>query len=688
MKKRWLSLIMLFSLGLGVTSGCSNDVNGPVSYLNVDGNDIVLKIGDKTYSANELFADMESSSANVEKIYKSILKMIVENASEDDPNIDASWELLLESFENNVESTAASSGISKDEARKQLLTEEGYSSVEEKKEAYYYDVKLSKLKDEYWDKTKNSYYEEYLTARMPYYVKHVLVNAGYTSTRSPYSSVIETSQATALYKVYEMLANDYKFSYIMNQLSEDGGSSSTGTGYHMDITTSFVSEFLHGVFTFDALLKGKTSEVMGITESASLYASKAVNEQGYNFGIINASDIVALGDYAANTDDGYKAINTYEKEEDAVENKNSITSSSSSLYSGTDSIRSRTIIFNQTFNNAGINLIAYDLDAESMPKNVKKININGVDKNVLTDENGNYVFVVCAPYNNKNQIHFLTVNVSTYDENLKLFFSMDQKATINEMVAEKENMLKSQGKTDAEITSEITEYRKTLEDYKTYVDIKGGEKQVNRNKIIDELELSVKAYAVGGTVYNGEIVGGNNAFLTYDMVEYYMNEGDVTIANNTIKELVENYIANQKYSVNETLNRTIVDGWNDYYNKISLKQSEVIADKKVPMECSFAANGNANTLCSYNYETGFIIQMNYTVNGGTMPENYTKYYQIGDAEFSLPTPTKTDYVFEGWYSTSDFKEGTKVEKIDTSRSSTTNKTQLYAKWSEVTGGAQ
>ncbi len=669
MKKRWLPLVLLFCFCVCFIGGCKDENNSVVDKLNIDGKDIILKVGDKTYSADELFSDMLNSGVGVQSAYSKILEMVVESSVEVDSNMEASWELKLDAFEEEVATYASSNGVSEDEARTQLLSDEGYSSVEEMKNAYYYEVKLDKVQDMYWEEKKDEYYDAYFEARLPYYVKHVLVKTSYNSTRGMYATTIDSSDAKALHKVYDMLVNGYKFSYIMNQVSEDTGSKDTGLGYHMDLTTSFVSEFLHGVFVFDALLKNQTSEVIGLTNDVlSLYSSSTT---GYNFGVINASDIEALGDSSESS--SYEDIRMYEGDD---------TESKDTIYNayGYNSLYSRSIIFNQTFNNPGISVIAYDLD-EDAPENVVSININGVSKNVLTDENGNIVFVVCARGSSSDLwIHFLTVNVSPFDTNAKLFFSMDQDSMIEKMVEEKRKVLVNEGKSEDEINTEITAYKNELEQYKTYVDLKGGEKQTDRNDVIDELEEIVKTYAKRG-ITSGE-VAGEDQFISYDMVEYFMEKGNIVIVNEDVKKAVESYIAAQKELIDLKSMNSIVEGWSEYYKLVSLAHSEEIISRKIPMECSVVANGDGKSLCKYSYENGFEIMLEYDENDGTMPAEYVESYHIGDSAFELAVPTRENYTFDGWYSTSDYKEGTKVVSIDTSRSSTKNKIVLYAKWIE------
>ena len=682
MKKRWLSLLMLLSVCLCSVSGCKKDDTNAVQKLVIDGNDIVLKVGDTTYSAKDLFGDLLSTESGVKTAYEKILRAIVFNSVESDSNLDASWDLKLESFNDDVKTYMNENNASKSDAEKAVLKEKGFESVDEMKDDYYYTVKLAKLQEKYWNEKSNYYYEEYLKNRLPYYVRHALVNTGYTSNRGVYASIIDSSDAKSLYQVYSKLASGDKFYTIMQDVSEDSGSNKTGQGYMMDLTKDdFETEFVHATMIFDALLKNKTNEVLGLN-SDILNMFKGTNNNGFNFNVIKASDIVALNKTADEASSSFRP-NDITIVDDGGNNLGS------DIYTayGSSSMYSRSIIFNQIFNNQGISIITYDLDDSNAPTNMKTININGKDVKALTDENGNIVYVICARTSSELRIHFMVVDVSPFDEKAKLFFSMNQEKTIKEMVEEKKTALRTEGKSEEEINTLITAYEKELKEYKTYVDIKGGEKISERNKIIDELESVVKAYAQRGTTTGS--VAGEEQYLTYDMVEYYMTQKEVTFKNENVKNLVLNYISAQKTLIDYKTLNTITDGWNNYYLRTSIANSKEMTMKKIPIECSYATSGT-NKTCTYSYDKGFKISVTYDLKGGTLDENstYSTYFYIGQSEsFVLPTAndiSKAECTFDGWYYTSDFKEGTKVTSIDVSKSSINNKTKLYAKWVQNT----
>ena len=88
------------------------------------------------------------------------------------------------------------------------------------------------------------------------------------------------------------------------------------------------------------------------------------------------------------------------------------------------------------------------------------------------------------------------------------------------------------------------------------------------------------------------------------------------------------------------------------------------------------------------YDTDFVAHytptkytITYNVNGGTMPESYVTEYNV-ETGVTLPTPTRSLYLFDGWYEDDKF-EGAKVTSIPVGEVG--NKT-YYAKWLSTTDG--
>src|SRR5690606_38999557 len=73
-------------------------------------------------------------------------------------------------------------------------------------------------------------------------------------------------------------------------------------------------------------------------------------------------------------------------------------------------------------------------------------------------------------------------------------------------------------------------------------------------------------------------------------------------------------------------------------------------------------------------ETEYTIT--YELNGGTLESPKTK-FTASELPLTLPTPTKEDYTFAGWYLTSDFS-GNPVTQLTEAKNVT-----LYAKWEAI-----
>ena len=95
-------------------------------------------------------------------------------------------------------------------------------------------------------------------------------------------------------------------------------------------------------------------------------------------------------------------------------------------------------------------------------------------------------------------------------------------------------------------------------------------------------------------------------------------------------------------------------------------------------EFPYVVTGNTEFVAEYVL-TKYTIT--YEVNGGTMPESYVNEYNV-ETGVTLPTPTRSLYLFDGWYEDAKF-EGAKVTSISVGEFG--NKT-YYAKWLSTTDG--
>jgi len=88
------------------------------------------------------------------------------------------------------------------------------------------------------------------------------------------------------------------------------------------------------------------------------------------------------------------------------------------------------------------------------------------------------------------------------------------------------------------------------------------------------------------------------------------------------------------------------------------------------------AAGSSGDKTFYAKWTATTYTITYNLNGGANPANAPTSYTIESETITLPTPTKDDYTFAGWFTTETFT-GAKVETIATGSSE--NK-EYWAKW--------
>lgn len=687
MKKKNLSFMTLFMLTATLVGGCSC---GKQSNENVS--NLVIKVGDKEYSAKELYNDLLSTGIGANEAFSKILRLVVEQSMETTSNIQAAADLAAESFEKEVENDAAANGISKEESRKKLLEQKGYTSVEQMKSDIIYEQKLTRITESYWEENKESYFEGYIQSRLPYLVRHILVKIDDTNANKIANNVsISQTDGQKLVDVIKDLEKEGDFDTVARFESEDTGSNITGGAYYMDNTygaNGFVDEFVYGTYAFDTYTtKSVEGDVTTYTYGANqtkLNKLSGLNDtdtfakyykDGFNFvdmSIVNMMGEVYNKTTLSNKD--YFTIDVVDSEGKTASNLNS-----------TENYYARSILFNNAFNKPGVSVIGYSSKTEAEESAAHYVEFkNGNDtKYILADENDNPIFFVAARgSSNQIWVHFLTINVSALDdiENAKKFFSLNPSSEDN-YVSYVELMSKKEG------TQEMNTY-------------------------INELEGYVKSYATAGI---GSSVG-EESLLKYDMVAHYMSENDIKYVNKDLEAAVLTYIENRRKYLKLKLDNSISEDWDTHTDKLALSMDPLIQSGIKPYECGVYVDSEVTTrnnpytalttsdhLCRYVYGKGYELQLSFyyeTTSSGSSNESFTKvtknhdnrlwftetvyneyqYVTIGEdnAALVLPTPeVKDGFVFKGWYTDKDLTQA--VTTVDLSESRMTNKTIFFAK---------
>lgn len=551
MKKKILAFVLLCIVSFSSLLGCQKKDENSIEKLTLNGQEIVLKVGEVTYTADDLFGELLNTQNGAEVAFSKIFKIVVQTATPVDANMQAGLDLQFDKWKTSVSNYQKEKSIKYEEAEKTKLAEYGVATTDELKEQFKYEAQLKKLSTIYWRENKTAYMDEYIENRLLYYIRHILVSVSKTDSKQDQFYVsIQASAAEKLYKVYKMIADGNSFASVAYLLpSDDPGSASNGGAYKMDITTSFVHEFKYGVMAYDAFANA---------ESLDGYPEELQDLYGNGFDAIPASYIVQL----------------YEKKDDSYLFNPSDLDTTLKTYP-------RNIIFNTLFNNPGVSLITYDIDipeGEEAPSNTRVVDyVKGEDgqktsARVLTDENGTPIIVTRG----MSGIHFIVIDKSPVKdlEDAQKYFSIDP---------------------DGE------------DEYTSYAEEK--ETVSAKNEVIKDLEKFAKAYAKKG-IEGNEKVAEDDAYLDFDMFEHYIdktyNDKKIEIVNKIVKDIIEKYIAEKRNYAEVNYNEEINGQWNSYINKVKSSRSDFVKARKVPLVClEYVSDTNQN--CTYTYEGGFTV---------------------------------------------------------------------------------
>lgn len=316
--------------------------------------------------------------------------------------------------------------------------------------------------------------EGYLSERLPYHVKHILVKVDASETSGQYSrGHISSSNVDKLYKTVTRLVQGDEFSLVAKNFTDDTGSAETGGEYVMDIETGFVNEFKLGIYAYDAILnpsqyKGQKGYDFD-AETKKLHIPEAVKSNLGDFGVTYIP---------------YGVIEEMNRVKD-IEKKNNV-----SIYDGDADYFPRNIYFNKYFQNRNVAFITDEdnwetsdlnttneqttgyrkikdpisgreiytdiaegkyktknskkfTDDEKLLENFKPLEINGETKNVLCDVEGNPILVV-RNQESSGGIHFIVIERSAFDQADVHFDKYKKQAYIeNGVSAEKVNNYKT-----------------------------------------------------------------------------------------------------------------------------------------------------------------------------------------------------------------------------------------------------
>lgn len=541
MKKQLLLLSMISLLTL---AGC-----GDISQQQDDnGNQIIVKIGDKNYTANELFEEYSNTSTGASQYYNAVYDVLIQEAQELTDSIKSKVTSEIDSFLQKVETSAKENGTSIASEKSKALEEAGVETLEELETVYTLNQKKSTYEERFYDdNTNDALLEEFINYYAPYHIRHILAKTSGGS--SLYNDTIEKDDATNIANiVIDLASGKQSFATIAKSYIDKGDEGSAnvyGDVGVMSTTTSFVSEFKYAVYQYDAYYNDKAkanvtsfntrqaSRKIGESdyEGASLipYAANSKNETYLKNSVnhIDYSTFTALKEYANITVDHLKA----DKKEDRFLPRN--------------------IIFNEKLNNHALGVITKGTTGPSTSNRFQTVpglsESNSEEDKILCDETGRPILVTRAGSGSGDSgyqgIHFIIIQKSPFVEEKAGKLLEELKAYYN-LKAHDENKSNT---------------------YVTFIDSTSDKDYTDR---VDNLEKDIKAFDsyMSYRIYENALKDLEAKGKKVTLKTIKMGDKEVSIDT-----LIKNYMNANRTSAAYSAKETYEDSWDSYIRLLQIQ---------------------------------------------------------------------------------------------------------------------
>lgn len=521
----------------------------------------------------------------------------------------------VESSKETANDNASSNSTSYAEEWQKILDSHDCENEEDLLQYYLYDLEKTELSDWYAKNNIDSLKNEYLgidedwglvptaskvenvESLFPYHILHVLVTL--SADKSDYSrGTISESEATKLWQVVrELIDGSYSFEDVAFKLSDDTGSKSAyGDVGIMSKKTSFYNEFKLGIYAYDAILSGINSND---ASTKDIYAAFGIDEEDKVITETTSTNIkeekvvdMIKEEMVTNVKTPVGAFTTIPTVpysvfkmigEVAKDNKINGLSPESG-----DVALPRNVLYNQFLNfhspflvtnediavadltdfvNDSVTLTEHDFSNTAAGNfyiqndNFIEMNVNGANKKVLADRNGNVIIGVRS----EAGIHFMLMRKSVF------------KAT---------NLSVAVG-TGTKADQSLQDYYTTS--IPTDADYPGGETFVNMKTTNDQSYYKDRVSTI-----KDELKSSNfDAAYDYRLYEFLMNselvKSKITFADSKVEENIDEYIKllRETKSVGDT--KSINDSWQSYLLMLRYQNSvrNDFEDSLIPNTCAF-----------------------------------------------------------------------------------------------------
>ena len=402
--------IASFAMATLVTlSACANPVTE-----NSDGYLITMKDKDGNvtgYSADTLFGQYRNNDFGVSRFLESVTELVIRNQinQEDAASQALKAEILrkadisVDGVKETARTNASTNGTNYNDELETLFGSYSVEDLVELKDYFAYRTMKQEVEDRFFDDNKESFLvgndfgPGYLSERLPYHVKHILVKVSAAGS-DLYNGRITEAESRKIFAVANRLAiqrNGETFGEVAREMSEDGSKEQFGDLGIMSKATGFVNEFKLGVYAYEAVFN-RNNEVMSKADALNVPESAVEFFDGeLGLGTIPFHAFVSLNEFASVTKD---------------QNGNPVNNNDSLYFP-------RNIIFNQYFNRHNISVVTPESlgGGDYVYDGFREVDELG-GQTVLTDENGKVILVVRAGTGSGESgyqgIHFIVVERS------------------------------------------------------------------------------------------------------------------------------------------------------------------------------------------------------------------------------------------------------------------------------------
>lgn len=551
MKKKIMSIIMLFAITFCFVNGCKDNENTEQAVLVADGKEVIATINGVNYTANDIYDILLSKSTNVQYIYEKMEDLLIKTIVPITETMRNRITNEVEKWKNDIKEDATISGTSYKDALASALESEGVSSEEELIEKKLFALQEEIITDQYWRDAKEGYLTSYFANTYVYHISQIVVSVGTNGNYDYFSARPDASAMEKIYNIIDQLSSGTPFYRVAQEYSDDSSADNGGDLGMITLNSSSIS-----------------SEVKYALASYSKYVEGAEIETPQYLDTVYGNGIEAIPQEYVNKLMEKNSNDEYLYEDDTTKYINSLPSSFDNYR-----VYGRNVIFNSLFNSRTFRVI--QSTSSTNTETVEYVRMPKVDaaefydkatNSVLVNDEGHPILVVRSD----TGIHFISIKKSAFEG-----------------------------------TQELLKYYSTDiidDDYKTYV-----EKSINsemQNERIEKLESLAKEYAILSTSDNSSFAG-NNDFIRYDMFLSYLGKTvkNVTfdITNEKIKTLIVNYINNKKALAQNKIANYFSEKYEAYANIAKHSDNPLIL-KEIPiLKCL------DNKACTYSYKKGFEV---------------------------------------------------------------------------------